>query len=130
MPTLNSKTFREMNILRDREWWERIREGKEKRVQENREGGGVEKKSSRQEKWSVTETTALGVYAHKDVSIRDLSSKNLRTDRQVSFQNAIKTLCSKIHNHTTSFVTCCSLNAYIYIYIYMYYLVQLNRSWE
>ena len=55
--------------------------------------------------------TALSVHAHKGNSLRDVSLKNLKTDRHESFQNTIKTLHSKIHNHITPFVTWCSLNA-------------------
>ena len=47
--------------------------------------------------------------------LKGLSSKNLRTDWHVSFQNAIKILLLKIHHHT--FLTCCRWNAKNNIYI-------------
>ena len=89
-----------------------MRELEKKKEQElkRKEKGGFRKRYYRQERWSVSEMTVIEALKQKGISLRSLSSKNLRTDRQVSFQNTIKTLHSKIHNHTTSFVTCCSLN--------------------
>ena len=70
-----------------------IPKGKSKRVKKSRKGRFFRKKRSReQEKCIVAETPVLGVYERKIISLRGLSLQNLKTDRQVSFKNTLKTL--------------------------------------
>ena len=75
---------------------------KEKEKELKRIGkGGFRKRYHKQVNWLVGKKTALVAHDHKSISLRDLSLKILWTDRQINFQNTIKILDSKIHNHTT-----------------------------
>ena len=47
--------------------------------------GGFRKLFCGREKWSVAEMTVLEAQKRKGISLRGLSLKNLRTDKQVSF---------------------------------------------